>query len=111
MLKSKKQSNHPKTLILQRSITLSPEPIKTVDGIKFDLKFEKSLFRLKSDSDLSGVAIDIPGLNTFIPKYFTGFSKKYNCIFWDSLSEEVKGKLEYLDKHKYFSPLNFLLQK
>ena len=110
-LKSKNQSNHPKTPILQRSITLSPEPVKTVDGIKFDLKFEQSLFRSKSDSDLGGVVIDIPGLNTLIPKDFTSFSKKYSCIFWDSLLEEVKGILEYLEKHKDFSPLNFLLQK
>ena len=56
------------------------------------------------------MVIDIPGLNTFIPKDFTRFSKKDSCILWDSLSEEVKGKLEYLDKHKGFSPLNFLLQ-
>ena len=82
-----------------------------MDGIKFDLKFEKSWFRSKSDSDLLGVVIDIPGLNTFIPKDFIWFSKKDSCIFWDSLSEEVKGKLEYLDKHRCFSPLNFRLQK
>ena len=69
------------------------------------------MFRSKSDSDLGGVVIDIPGLNTLIPKDFTSFSKKYSCIFWDSLLEEVKGILEYLEKHKDFSPLNFLLQK
>ena len=50
-------------------------------------------------------------MNTFIPKDFTRFSKKDSCIFWDSLSKEIKLKFEYLDKHKNFSPLNFLLQK
>jgi hypothetical protein len=111
ILKSRKQTNHPKTPILQRCISLSPELVKTMDGIKFDLKFEQSLFISKSDLDLSGVVMDIPGLNTFIPKDFTWFSKKVGCIFWDSLLEEVKGRLEYFDKHKGFSPLNFLLQK
>ena len=60
---------------------LSPEPVKTDDGIKFDLKFEQSLFRSKSDLDLSGVVIDILGLNTFIPKDFTGFSKKTTIFY------------------------------
>ena len=97
--------------VLQRSISLSPESVKTVDGIKFDLKFEQSLFISKSNSDLSRVVIDILGLNTFIPKDFTGFSKKDSCILWHSLSEEVKRELEYLDTHKGSSPLIFLLQK
>ena len=57
------------------------------------------------------MVVDIPGLNTFVPKYFFGFSKKDTCIFWDSLSKEVKRKLEYLEKHRDSSPLNFLLKR
>ena len=49
ILKSRKQGNRPKSPILQRYISLSIDPFKTVDGIKFDLNFEKSLFRSKLD--------------------------------------------------------------
>ena len=98
ILKTKKKSNQSDIPIFKRSISLSSNPIKTVDGIKFDLKFEQSLFRSKSFSDLSEVVIDILGLNTFVRKEFSGFSKKYTCIFLDSLSKEVKRKLEYLEQ-------------
>ena len=79
--------------------------------MKFDIKFEQYLFRSKSDSYLSEVIIDILGLNTFTPKNFSRFSKKEKCIFWDSLSEEVKGKFDFLEKNKDFNPLLFLLQR
>lgn len=39
ILKSRKQINQLNTLILQRSISLSPDPVKEVDGIKFNHKF------------------------------------------------------------------------
>ena len=73
ILKSKKQSNQRDIPVFQRFISLSSYPIKTVGGIKFDLKFEQSLFRSKLDSDLSEVVIDIPRLNTFVCKYFSRF--------------------------------------
>ena len=69
------------------------------------------MFRSKSDLDPKQVVIDIPGLNTFIPKSFSGFSKKHKYIFWDTLTEEVKRKLEYLEQHKDSSPLDFLLKR
>ena len=47
------------------------------------------MLRSKSDSDLSGVVIDILGFNTFIPKEFTGFSKKYSCIFYPTPTMET----------------------
>ena len=80
-------------------------------GLKFDLKLKQSLFRSKLDSNLSEVVVDIPRLNTFVPKFFFGFSRKDTCMFWDSLSEEVKRKLEYLEQHKDSSPLNFSLKR
>ena len=82
-----------------------------MDGLKFDLKFQHSLFRSKSDLDMKEVVIDIPRLNTFIPKNFSGFSKKHKYIFWDTLTEEVKRKLEYLEQHRDSSPLDFLLKR
>ena len=108
ILKTKKQGNQQDIRVFQRSISLSSNPIKIVDGIKFDLKFEQSLFRSKSDSNLSELVIDIPELNTFVPKKNSRFSKKDICIFWE---KEVKRKLEYLEQHKDSSPLNFLLHK
>ena len=82
-----------------------------MDGLKFDLKFQHSLFRSKLDLDLKEVVIDMPRLNTFIPKSFSGFSKKHKYIFWDSLTEEIKRKLEYLEQHRDYSPLYFLLKR
>ena len=82
-----------------------------MDGLKFDIKFEQSFFRSKSDSDLSEVVIDIPRLNTFTPNIFYGFSMNENCIFWDSLSREIKGNFDFLEKNKDFDPLLFLVQR
>ena len=55
----------------------------TIDDLKFDLKFEQSLFESKSNLDLSEVVIDIPGLNTFIPKKWIGFSNKEKDFFME----------------------------
>lgn len=95
---------------LKRFISLETKYVKPIDDLKFDLKFEQSLVRAKSDSDLSEVVIDIPGLNTFTPKKFSGFSQKLQSIFWDLLSEEEKGKFESLKSTKKFDPLLFLIQ-
>ena len=82
-----------------------------MDGLKFDFKFEQYLFRSKLVSNLSEVVIDIPCLNTFTPNIFYGFSMNENCIFWDSLSREIKGNFDFLEKNKDFDPLHFLLQR
>ena len=81
ILKAKKTSDQSNLPVFQRSTSLVIDFVKTLDGLKFDLKFQHSLFRSKSDSDLSEVVIDIPALNTFIPKDFSGFSKKERYIF------------------------------
>ena len=88
ILKEKKQSDQSDLPIFQRSTSLVSDSIKILDSLKFDLKFEQSLFRSKSYSDLSEVVVDIPGLNTFVPKDFSGFVEKDICIFWDSLSKD-----------------------
>ena len=75
------------------------------------LKFDHSLFRSKSDSDLSQVIVDIPALLTFVPKYFYGISKKNKQLFLDSLCEEIINKLENIESLRDFDPLDFLLQR
>ena len=80
ILKTKKQKDQSSLPIFQRSNSFATESVKTLDVLKIDLKFQHSLFRSKLDSDLNEVVIDIPGLNTFIPKSFYGFSKKKKYI-------------------------------
>ena len=111
ILKNKKQKDQSALPIFQRSNSLATYAVKTLHGLKFDLKFQHSLFRSKSDSDLKEVVIDIPGLNTFIPKSFFVFSKRKKYIFWDLLTEEIKRKLESLEQHRDYSPLDFLLKR
>ena len=95
---------------LKRFVSLETEFVKTIDDLKFDLKFEQSLVKTKSDSDLTKVVIDIPGLNTFTPNKFSSFSQKEQSILWDLLSEEEKGKFESFKSTKKSDPLLFLIQ-
>ena len=48
-------------------------------------------------SDLNEVIVDIPTLLTFVPKDFYSISKKNKQLFWDSLCEEVKKKLQNIE--------------
>ena len=75
-LGERKKKNSPSSPLLNRSISLSKEIVQTLEYLQFDLKFEHSLFRSKSDSYLSQVIVDIPTLLTFVPKYFYNISKK-----------------------------------
>ena len=84
-MKFKKQLEESQPPILERTVSLETDSVKTIDDLKFDLKFEHSLFDSKSYSNLSEVVIDIPRLNTFIPKKWTGFSSKENDLFWSLL--------------------------
>ena len=86
ILKFKKQLEESQPPILERIVSVETDSVKTIDDLKFDLKFEHSLFDSKSDLDLSEVVIDIPGLNTFIPKKWTRFSNKEKYLFWSLLS-------------------------
>ena len=80
-MKFKKQLEESQPPILERIVSLETDSVKTIDDLKFDLKFEHSLFDSKLDSDLSEAIIDIPGLNTFIPKQWSGFSNKEKDLF------------------------------
>ena len=57
------------------------------------------------------VVIDILGLNRFIPKNFSRFSKRQKYIFWDLLTKEIKRKLDFLEQHRDYSPSYFLLKR
>ena len=85
-MKFKKQLEESQPPILERIVSLETDSVKTIDDLKFDLKFEHSLFDSNSDSDLSEVVIDIAGLNAFIPKQWSGFSNKEKDFFWSLLS-------------------------
>ena len=80
-MKFKRQLEESQPPILERIVSLEIDFVKTIDDLKFDLKFEQSLFDSKLGSDLSEVVIDIPGLNTFIPKKWTWFSNKEKDFF------------------------------
>ena len=80
---------------LQRTFSLPAEGIKTIADIKFYIKFEHSLFRTKSNSYLTQVVVDIEGLNTFVPKYFSGFSKQDKNELWDVLCDHIREKLSF----------------
>ena len=92
ILKTKKQKDQSSLPIFQRSNSFATESVKTLDVLKIDLKFQHSLFRSKLDSDLNEVVIDIPGLNTFIPKSFYGFSKKKKVYIKFGIRWQKKSK-------------------
>ena len=41
--------------------------VKIIDDLEFDIKFEQSLFRSKSKSDLTEIVFDKKKFQTFIP--------------------------------------------
>ena len=94
--------------MLQRTLSLPTEGIKTIDDIKFDLMFEHSPFITKWDSYLSQVVVDIEGLNTFVPKGFSGFSKQNKNEFWDVLCDHIREKLKFFEILRNIDPLDFL---
>ena len=73
-----------------RSISLAKEGFISVEYLEFDEKFEKSLFRSKSDSDLSQIVFYLEIFNTFIPSTSPSFSKEEKEEFWNSLSSRLK---------------------
>ena len=81
---------------MSRSISSPSKDIKTIDDIPFDLSFELSLFRSKSESDLTWTVIDIPKLSTFIPSNSSGISKEDTTFFWDSLITKLQKEILYI---------------
>ena len=52
------------------------EGVISVDYLQFDIKFEKSLFRSKLDSNLTQIVFDQEIFHTFIPNKSSSFSKE-----------------------------------
>ena len=82
-----------------------------IDDIKLDLKFEHSLFRTQSDSNVSQVVVDIEGLNTFVPKDFFELSKQDKDQFWDFLCQYIREKLKNIESLRKIDPLDFLAKR
>ena len=63
----KKKAHNDIGISLNRSTSLPKEGVISVEDFEFDEKFELSLFRSKSDSDLTQIVFDLERSNTFIP--------------------------------------------
>ena len=81
ILKNKKTKIDSGNPSINRSISFPEEGFISVDDLEFDLKFEHSLFRSESDSDLSQIVFDQGRFNTFIPSTYSIFSKEEKQSF------------------------------
>ena len=70
--------------LLTRSTSLSIEVVQTLQDLQFDYKFQHSLFRSKSDSDLKELVEDLSSVLTFVPKNYCSTSQKNKQLLWDS---------------------------
>ena len=80
--------------LVDGSISLPKEGVIGVEDLEFEEKFEQSLFRPKSDSNLSQIVFDLERFNTFIPRIFSKEEKEEFC---NSLSTRLKEKLEHIE--------------
>ena len=62
--------------LMNRSISLPKEGVISVDDLQFDIKFEHSLFRSKSNSNLSHTIFYLEKFKSFIPSKSSSFSKE-----------------------------------
>ena len=60
---------------------------------------------------MSHVVVDIESMNTFVPKYFSVFSKQDKNEFWDVLCDHIREKLKYLESLRNIDPLDFLAKR
>ena len=70
--------------LLSRSTSLSIEVVQTLQDLQFDYKFQHSLFRSKSNSDLKEIVEDLSSILTFVPKNYCSTSQKNKQLLWDS---------------------------
>ena len=75
LLRKKKDQNGT-SISLNRSISLPKEGVISVEDLEFDEKFELSLFKSKSQSDLSQTIFDIEKFKTLVPTTSSQFSKQ-----------------------------------
>ena len=72
----KKKAQNGIGISLNILVSLPKEGVIRVEDLEFDEKFELSLFRSKSDSDLTQIVFDLERFNTFIPTTSSQFSKE-----------------------------------
>ena len=72
----KKKAQNDIGISLNRSISFPKEGVISVEDLEFDEKFELSLFKSKSDSNLNQIVFDIERFNTFISTTSFYFSKE-----------------------------------
>ena len=75
LLRKKKVQNGT-GISLNTSISLPKEGVISVEDLEFDEKFELSLFKSKSESNLSQIVFDIEIFKTFVPPTSSQFSKQ-----------------------------------
>ena len=83
------------TYELYKSTSLPVEGVESIDEVTFDLKFKHSLFKSKSESDLSHIVFDPKLLNPITPKSFANFLIEDQKLSWDTLSPDLKKEFTY----------------
>jgi len=98
------------TYQLYKSTSLPPKGVESIDEVTFDLKFKHSLFKSKSESDLSQIVLDPKLFNPITPKGFSNFSAKGQKLFWDTLSLDLKKEL-LIERHINSQSPKFIIKK
>ena len=81
------------TYQLHKSTSLPVEGVESINEIAYDLKFEHSLFRTKSESHLEHIIFDPKCLVPITSKTFSKYSTKDPKLFWYTLSPDLKDEL------------------
>ena len=82
MVKRKKQTENLEAKISLIRVNSLPSELVSLEDIDFDLKFEHSLFKSKSKSDLKTVVLD--------PSFISFFNAKQKSIAVSSKSKKAK---------------------
>ena len=78
------------TYQLHKSTSSPAKGVESVDEMIFDLKFERSLFKSKFESDLGQIVFNPKLLEPITPKSFSNLLAKDQKLFWDTLSPDLK---------------------
>ena len=78
------------TYQLYKSISLPAEGVESIDDIIFDVKFEHTLFKSKSKSDLTQLVFDPKYFSPITPRNSSSFSRADQKLFCDTLSPNLK---------------------
>ena len=98
ILRKKKNKIDSSIPLISRSVSFPKEGVISVDDLQLDIKFEHSLFRSKSNSDLSQIIFYQEIFNTYIPRNISIFSKEEREEFWNSLTTQLKEQLKHIER-------------